>query len=243
MKKFEIIAHRGASSLAPENTLAAFRQAHALQTEWIEFDVTLTKDRVPIIFHDKETHRTTNLIGRKISTLPLTEIKQLDAGSWFSPEFAGEKIPTFAETLQFLATHNIHAHIELKPNHNFEVATVTQVLAEFRAIWPTHLTAIFSSFSVPMLRTLRQHDSTLNIAFIHNRWHMDNLDILHELNCQAMHLNARYITEQQVHQLKAANFQVRCFTINHLKRGQILYSWGVDGVFTEHPERFVDFEK
>src|SRR3954447_15867557 len=96
-----VCGHRGASGHAPENTLVAFRRAKELGATWIEFDVQLSADGIPIILHDDTLERTTNL-GQQLrpTELTLAQLKDLDAGSWFSPEFAGEKIPTLEEVLQ-----------------------------------------------------------------------------------------------------------------------------------------------
>ncbi|MFI4955100.1 MAG: glycerophosphodiester phosphodiesterase family protein [Gammaproteobacteria bacterium] len=239
MNNYQIIAHRGASGYAPENTLAAFRKAYQLQVKSVEFDVVLSKDGIPIIFHDKTTTRTTNLANKHITDLSLQQIKQLDAGCWFAPEFYAEPIPTFKETLQFLVTHNMQAHIELKTHPGYETPTVTQVLAEFRATWPKNLSAIFSSFDLAMLHTLREHDSSLSLALTRRVWDKNGMSILRELDCQAMHLNALYITQQQIANLKESNYAVRCYTVDDPQHAKLLFKWGVDSIFTNYPDRFI----
>ncbi|AFZ14582.1 glycerophosphoryl diester phosphodiesterase [Crinalium epipsammum PCC 9333] len=96
--ELEIIAHRGYSAIAPENTMAAFYAAIQHQADSIEFDVQLSADGVPVIIHDATLDRTTNGTGKVIETT-LKQLKELDAGSWFNPVFAKEKIPTFQELL------------------------------------------------------------------------------------------------------------------------------------------------
>ena len=107
-----LCAHRGAMSTHPENTLSAFRQAIQCGAHMIEFDVHLTKDKVLVVIHDFTVDRTTNGKG-KISDLTLKEIRQLDAGSWKSPKFKGEKIPTLQETLSMMPI-NIWLNVHLK---------------------------------------------------------------------------------------------------------------------------------
>lgn len=102
VKRPLILAHRGASRSAPENTLAAFRLARELGADGVELDVTLTRDRVPVVIHDDTVDRTTDGHGR-VSELTILEIKQLDAGAWTSPAFNGETIPTLAEVFDALA--------------------------------------------------------------------------------------------------------------------------------------------
>src|SRR6056297_841327 len=98
MARFFIWAHRGASAVAPENTLAAFTAALQAGADGIELDVHLTRDGVPVVMHDETVDRTTNGSGR-IRDLSHAEIDDLDAGSWFGPRWRGEKIPTLEKVL------------------------------------------------------------------------------------------------------------------------------------------------
>lgn len=97
-----ILAHRGASAYAPENTLAAFLLARELGADGVELDVQLSRDGVPVVIHDHTVERTTNGYGR-VSELTIWELKQLDAGAWKDAAFSGEKIPTLAEVFDVLA--------------------------------------------------------------------------------------------------------------------------------------------
>jgi glycerophosphoryl diester phosphodiesterase len=235
-----IIGHRGASGLAPENTLASFRKAFELGTKWVEFDVRLCRDATPVICHDDTTTRTTNLADKKIIDLSLEEIKQLDAGSWFSPEFSGETIPTFAETLQFLAKHNMQANIELKSNPGYEAQTVLQVLDVFNSIWPKDLMAVFSSFDVGMLKILRDHQHSLPLALLRRIWNTDDDAVIAELNCCAVHLNAQYITAAHIATIKKLHLPISCYTIDKLEEAQSLFDLGVKGIFTNFPNLFAE---
>jgi glycerophosphoryl diester phosphodiesterase len=107
-----LCAHRGASATHPENTLAAFREAGRLGAHMIEFDVYLTKDKAPVIMHDPTVNRTTNGKG-EIAEMTLAEIKDLDAGSWKSPEFKGERVPKLEEALGVMPL-NVWLNIHLK---------------------------------------------------------------------------------------------------------------------------------
>ena len=112
MRKVLTIAHRGYSAIAPENTLAAFSKALEQNPDYIECDVRRTKDGHIIISHDASVDRCTNGTG-KVSEMTLDELRSLDAGSWFGPEFAREKLPTLAEYLDLLKGRG-RPQIELK---------------------------------------------------------------------------------------------------------------------------------
>lgn len=109
----DVIAHRGASAYAPENTLASFALAKELNADWFELDCTLTKDNQIVIIHDDDTERTTGKKG-KVKSQTLAEIKQLDAGLWKDPKFAGEKLPTLGEALDLAIEKKIGVYIEIK---------------------------------------------------------------------------------------------------------------------------------
>jgi len=122
-----ICAHRGAMATHPENTLTAFREAIRLGTHMIEFDVRMTKDKKLIIMHDRTIDRTTDGTGF-VNELTLDEIKRLDAGSWKSYRFIGEKVPTFKEALEVMPK-NIWLNIHLKGNEELGVATAKTLIS------------------------------------------------------------------------------------------------------------------
>lgn len=107
-----VIAHRGASAYAPENTLAAFELAAKMKAQWFELDCTLTKDGEILVIHDDTVDRTTAFRGA-VKDLDLAELKRYDAGSWFDPAFAEEGLPTLAEAID-LAGSRIGVYIEIK---------------------------------------------------------------------------------------------------------------------------------
>lgn len=96
-----IIAHRGASAVAPENTIAAFRRARELGGDGVELDVTLTRDHIPVVIHDDTVDRTTSGNG-EVSRMTLSEMKELDAGAWKGSAYRGQSVPTLSEVLDAL---------------------------------------------------------------------------------------------------------------------------------------------
>lgn len=122
-----VIAHRGASQDAPENTLAAFRLARDMGADWFELDCHLTRDGEVVVIHDSELERTTGDKGI-VEDSDLAYIKGLDAGNWKNPKYAGERIPTFAESLDF-AKGTIGVYVEIK-NSADDTALMQQILQE-----------------------------------------------------------------------------------------------------------------
>ena len=142
-----IIAHRGASGSAPENTIAAFRAAAAAGAKFVEFDSSLTSDARPVVFHDDVLDRTTDGTGLLAET-PFETLTHLDAGSWFNATFAGEMVPTLDEVLETLADLGLGFNMEIKPDRGREEETARISLAAVADIWPKDAVApLISSFS------------------------------------------------------------------------------------------------
>src|SRR5246127_3703268 len=147
-----VIAHRGASGNAPENTMAAFKKAVALGANFIETDLQLSRDARLVAIHDATVNRTTNGQGA-VHDLTLAELRRLDAGSWFGSEFAGERIPTIEEILDFAKKHDMVFYLELKPSGSWggEHALIS-ALRESGEI-PR---AVVISFDIAILESLRK---------------------------------------------------------------------------------------
>jgi len=109
----DVIAHRGASAYAPENTLAAFALAAEMGANWFELDCTLTRDGEVIVIHDDTIDRTTGAKG-SVAEMTLSELKQYDVGSWFDPKFAEERFPTLGEALDLAKEKRIGVYVEIK---------------------------------------------------------------------------------------------------------------------------------
>jgi glycerophosphoryl diester phosphodiesterase len=112
------IAHRGASGYAPENTMAAFRRAVSLGVTFIETDLQLTRDAHFVALHDETVNRTTTGHG-SLQHMTLSEVRRLDAGSWFASEFIGERVPTLLDILEFARKNDVVFYLELKPSGFF----------------------------------------------------------------------------------------------------------------------------
>lgn len=148
-----VIAHRGASAHAPENTLAAFRLARDIGADGVELDVHLTSDGIPVVIHNASVNATTDGTGT-VNALSLREVKALDAGRYFGTAFAGERIPTLAEVLEAVGT-DLLINIELKPQRQrgsgleLAVADVVRAMGMTDRVW-------FSSFKPYALAEIRK---------------------------------------------------------------------------------------
>lgn len=232
-----IIGHRGARGHAPENTLAGLRTAKTLGIEWVEFDVMLSADGRPVLIHDETLTRTTNGEGRVAET-PLEGLKALDAGSWFGPDFKGEKIPTLEETLSLLGELNLGANVEIKPAEGFEVETGRVTAEVLQRVWPDHLPApVLSSFKPDALAAARAQAPEFPCALLVWKFPKDWRQQLERLECTALHASQQHLTEAQAKAVLAAGYGLRVYTVNNRLLARRLFDWGVESLFTDFPER------
>lgn len=231
-----VIAHRGASSHAPENTLAAFRKAKALGLNWVEFDVMLSSCGEAVVIHDETLERTTNGHG-KVCDYTYAELATLDAGSWFNPAFAGEKIPTLAEVIQLLMQQKISANIEIKPSQGREAATVKKVLSVVQQYWhPQAAAPLISSFSHDVLLMVHQLMPSSQLGFLMHEWQADWMDFCDRIASVAVDVNEKILTQEKVKEIKASGRSLLAYTVNQVERARELFSWGVDAVFSDHAD-------
>lgn len=232
-----VIAHRGASAYAPENTLSAFIKAAQLGIKWVEFDVMQSASGEPVIFHDSKLHRTTNGRG-ELNKYSYAYLQTLDAGSWFHPTFSGERIPTFVQVLKFLQDMKMSANVEIKARPGNEDKLIVKMLEDMSQHLTTSRSQIlFSSFSIDALRKLRKHAPDCNIGLLMHEWLSDWNEICKSLRCISVHVNNAILTQERAYQIKADGKLLLCYTVNDLARAEELYSWGVDAVFSDVPDK------
>ena len=167
------VAHRGLSAYAPENTLSAYRLAAKHGFKYVECDVSFTADDVPVLLHDSTIDRTSNGTGN-ISTMTYDEAVKYDYGSWFSLDYAGEKIPTFNEFISLCRRLSLHPYIEIKSGTQLQIATLVRIVAscgmQDKVTW--------ISFNLESLRIVKEEYSAARLGYVVSEI---NLDILSEV--------------------------------------------------------------
>ncbi|HVL75731.1 MAG TPA: glycerophosphodiester phosphodiesterase [Noviherbaspirillum sp.] len=234
-----IVAHRGGGTLAPENTLAALRCGLAHGYRAVEFDVMLSSDGVPILMHDPEFGRT--VPGRGIvGELPAARLMALDAGSWFSPSFAGEPVPSFEQAARFCKENGIWMNVEIKPVPGYEAATGKAVAEWTARLFPAEFAdadraalPLLSSFSPEALMAARQAAPKLPRALLVKSIPADWLARLRVLGAIALHVDHTRLTERRARAVKQHGFGLFCYTVNSPGRARELLDWGVDAFCTD----------
>jgi glycerophosphoryl diester phosphodiesterase len=230
-----VIGHRGAAAHAPENTLAGLRRAKALGCAWVEFDVRLTGDGALVLCHDAALDRTTSGSGR-VSASSLAAIRNCDAGSWFGPGFAGEKVPTLDEALALAAELGLGANIEIKSDRGREYATAAAVAAAIQSLRGHAPALLVSSFQLPALIALGElaPPTPLGVLFrlVPRGW----AELARRLGAIMIGADHRRLRPRRVAAIRAAGFQLAAFTVNDPARARLLFEWGVTSVFSDAPD-------
>lgn len=233
LNRSSVIAHRGASTYIPENTLLAMEAAMSQGADAVEIDVRMSKDGIPFLFHDTTVNRTTNLTtGKFIEDLTFEEIRQLDAGSWFHPNFAGLQIPSLVEVLE-LVYGKVDLYLEIKGRNPGIEERVMDLLIDYDMIDSTTL----MSFSRDQLRRVKELEPIIQTMLLVPVFFGSLNDVLaldyidsYGLRFDMMKANPEYIT--MIHN---KGKRVYGWTINRRADIKQAVAYDVDGIITDDP--------
>lgn len=240
----EIIAHRGFSAVAPENTVVAFKRAWTAGADACELDLYLTKDSKIAVLHDKDTQRTTG-VSRLVAESTLAELRKLEAGSWKATEFAGEKIPTLTEALATLPLGTNRFYLEIKCGPE-----VVAVLAEELEAWKPRAAQLCiiafdrtvareSKKAMPWLKVFRLSSEKtklkqpVDLTALIADTKADGLD--------GLDLSLKWAWNQaMVKQIRDAGLELYVWTVNDPADARRLAALGLDGITTDDPVKLRD---
>ncbi len=259
-----VCAHRGARSLAPENTMIAARRGLAAGADFWEMDVQRSADGTLIVFHDDSLGRTTDVAdqpgfsGRKpwpTSQFTLDELRLLNAGSWFVREdpfgtiakdevqpqdvlhYHAQKIPTLQEVLSFTGKNNFPVNIEIKDQIHApgDLSIVSEVLDVICAAGVKELVLV-SSFNHEYLKEMRRLSPNIPLAALVEGKHPENLiEYLEKLGVEGYHPDVKITDESMVRSLTAQGFHVSLFTVNDMDQAVSFIDTGCYSIITDFP--------
>ncbi len=244
-----LIGHRGVKGYAPENTAVSLHMAADMGIKMVEFDVKLTKDGVPILFHDDDLMR---VLGRedKIADLTWEELQEVDVGSHLSESFAGEKIPHLEDALCIVLDRGMYCNIEIKPCPGREVETAEAVLDCATRIWPDEgPQPLVSSFKATCLETAMHMAENWPRGYLIDESIEDDPEDEGEYDWQKMvefllpttiNCNGNAATDEQIHAYVETGLPVLCYTVNEPMRAQQLFDMGVSAIFSDTPDIIED---
>jgi glycerophosphoryl diester phosphodiesterase len=246
-----VIAHRGASGIVPENTCLAISTAIDLGADMVEVDIQLSRDGYPVVFHDWDLARTRcsaqysqrELKSLRIGDLNLRQLKQLDVGSWKHRKFAGLTMPTLAEVLS-LCGGKIALNLEVKIPANGDEARVRHAmidkLGEALTGYPLPESVLISSFDGKVLELARAACSTSRLGILPQQQGLrETLRLADRLNAFSVHLRCASIRPTVVKSIRGSGVRLYAYTADRTQTFKRLIAAGVDGIFTNFPDRMI----
>ncbi|PGS43826.1 glycerophosphodiester phosphodiesterase [Bacillus cereus] len=239
------IAHRGASAYAPEHTIPAYKLGQQFKGDYIEMDLQMTKDGHLVAMHDETVNRTTNGTGL-VKEQTLEEIKKLNAGSFFNEkhpslakkEFEDAKVPTLEEIIETFG-HGANYYIETKSPD--EYPGMEEKLLEIIKHYEISDNVIIQSFSKESLQKIHSLDVTIPLVQLlsyKKAVQLTELEIKkYKTYCIGLGMNYKYIDSAYVKRIKKHGLEVHPFTVDNETDMKKLLLWGVDGMFTNYPDR------
>jgi len=231
-----IEAHRGASSAFPENTMMAFEAARRAGALSIETDLSLLADGSLAIFHDDRLGRTVEG-NAPIGSLDAAQVRQLDAGAWRGPDFAGAMVPLLEDLLDWQDETGIRLNLEMKCHGTRQGEAASALAAQLagRALG----SVMVSSFDAAFLAAFRTVCPQLPRALITETLPEDWRQLSEQLQLEAIHIDHEVITAQMVDDIHAAGMRVRVYTVNKADDMARMMDAGVDTAITDMPEAFL----
>jgi len=228
-----IIAHRGASGHAPENTFAAFERAVQLGAGFIETDLQLTRDARFVAIHDPSLERTTNGRGA-VRDHTLAQLRELDAGKWFDRQFMDQRIPTLDEILEFAREQDVVFYLEIKYDsawgmHHALVGALGKPENAARTI--------VISFDPATLAAVRRLEPAIMIGLLVEHATDDPVKVALEVGARQLCPQADLITRELVERAHRSDLHVVAWTINDAEKMRAAMDAGVDGIMTDLPDR------
>jgi len=227
------IAHRGASALAPENTIAAFERAVELGADAIEFDIHLSQDGELVVIHDDTLDRTTDGCGL-VHQRSLAELMRLDAGRWFGAGFAGQRIPRLDEVLDRFAG-KVPLALEIKAGSTFFPRIEEKVVSALRERAAIDQAAV-ASFDHYALRRLKEIEPTIRTAALLVGRPVSLSAIAGPAKADGLALEASFVTKTEVEACRAAGLQIVVWVVNDPAQMRHFIGLGVDGIITDRPD-------
>jgi len=236
-----MVAHRGASAYAPENTMAAFRQALAMNADYIELDVQLSKDGRLVVLHDATVDRTTDGKG-EVRDLTFGELRRLDAGSWFGERFRGERIPSLEEVLDAFAG-KVGLLIELKQpaaSPGIERRLAGTLMSRQLDV-PSEPGVIVQSFDTEALKKVKSLLPHIPVAVLVNRSRaVTTQDLLdYREYADAIHTRLTGLSRPLVDRIHSYGMSVMGWTVRNRRNVAALAAAGADGIMTDDPSMVI----
>jgi len=245
-----VMGHRGAKALAPENTLSSMKAAAEAGATWVEFDVMLTGDRRPVLFHDDTLLRTTGRKGAMAKT-SFAEVTALDASLGFARRYGRRRaedfhgrddchVPSLEETVACLLDLGLTPNVEIKPTKGLAAETAEIALTMLLELWPAdRQPPLISSFERKSLAAAKRVAPHWPRGLLAEEFPRDWRRAMAELECYSLHLDWQRTRRIDVAAVKAAGYAFAVYTVNGVRAGRRLLDKGVDCLITDRPDLLI----
>ncbi len=218
----KVIGHRGAAAYAPENTLASFREARKRGAAWVEIDVKLTADDVPIVMHDESLKRTTG-VDRLVAKTRRAELPP--------------SVPTFEEAIACFGELGLGCNVEIKPCPGREAETAVAAVDTLRRCWPAHLPSpLLSSFKDDALAAAFERAPQFARALLISEQVPEWRRRAEAVRAAGLNVNGRKLGALWAYEIKKAGFALGVYTINDAAEARALMAMGADCIITDAPD-------
>mgnify|MGYP006083864595 FL=1 len=233
----KIIGHRGIVSFSPENSLSGLNYVKPLKLNWIESDVILTKDNIPVIFHDKTLDKLTNYNG-EMKKFNYNQLKTIDIGYKYSLSFMGEKLPLLSEYIDKCDKLYINIFLELKNYYNDEYVLVKNVIEIIKNC--KNIIIILSSYSRKIIELINQLYPTIKKSLIVDKIPIDWYDYVKTNNCYSINISYDILKTNNLIDIQecVSKISTYCHVVNNYYDYKDLQSIGVKGIITDKAEYF-----
>ncbi|SNX52716.1 glycerophosphodiester phosphodiesterase [Thermoanaerobacterium sp. RBIITD] len=241
MSETLVIAHRGDSKNAPENTIASFKRAIEMGADGIEFDVQLSKDGQLVVIHDERVDRTTDGIGY-VKDYTLSELKRLNAGIKFNKKFSNERIPTLPEVFELVGNKRMVLNIEIK-NGIVIYPGIEEKLVNSISDYNFQDRVVISSFNHYSVRDVKELEPKLKIGLLYECGLVEPWHIANRIHAYSLHPFYFNIIPEVVEGCKKNNVKLFPWTVDSPADMERMLKMGIDAIITNDPQQLIDLKK
>ncbi len=241
----KLIGHRGVKNLCPENTIESIKKAFDIGLSYVEIDVKISKDGVPILLHDDSLDRTTTGTGLAID-FEYNFLKKLDAGQFFYKNKTKNVIPKLVDVLDICKSRNKNLNIELKPNLNFEKINVHRIIELTKNI--ENIEIFYSSFDIISFKEISNLYTNSNRSFLidsFNEYSLNDLfSITEKYDANICGLNIEIISKEIIEKIKQKKLLVTVYSQKNITaiEAKECFNIGVDSIFTDDPDKLMNWK-
>lgn len=237
MGKVEVIAHRGASGISPENTMIAFKRAIDIGADAIETDVQMTKDNQLVLIHDYQLERTTSGMGF-VKDHTLAELKELSAGNWYANDYSNEKIPTLDELFELVKDENTWLNLEIKKRFSVNLK-LDKLLVNKINEYGMQDRVVVSSFNHYSVAKVNKMDNKLKTGILYSKNIYKPWIYANKIKATSLHPHKDLVSNQVITGAHNKNIKVYPYTVDDKEEMIKLINKGVDGLITNVPDRLI----